>query len=196
MIIKKAEFITSAARPPQYPPAGVKEIAFAGRSNVGKSSLINLIVGRKALAKVSSSPGKTRTINFFNINDEFRIVDLPGYGFAKVSKAEQESWGKMMETYLSKREDLVSVILLVDSRHEPTAQDVQMYEWLQYYGLSGVVAATKTDKISRNEINKNIAVIRKKLSMDPDDVIIPVSALKRTGVEDLTSIMDSMLAEA
>lgn len=193
MIIKKAEFITSAARPQQYPPAGVREIAFAGRSNVGKSSLINLIVGRKALAKVSSSPGKTRTINFFNINDEFRIVDLPGYGFAKVSKAEQESWGKMMETYLSKREDLAGVILLVDSRHEPTAQDVQMYEWLQYYGLSGAVAATKTDKISRNELNRNISVIRKKLAMDPEDVVIPVSSLKRTGVDELSELMDIML---
>ena len=193
MIIRTAEFITSAARPAQYPPAGVKEIAFAGRSNVGKSSLINLLVGRKALAKVSSSPGKTRTINFFNINDAFRIVDLPGYGFAKVSKAEQESWGRMMETYLSKREDLVSVILLVDSRHEPTAQDVQMYEWLQYYGLSGIVAATKTDKISRNELNKNISVIRKKLSMAPEDLVLPVSSLKRTGVEELSAVIDRLL---
>ena len=193
MIIRTAEFITSAARPAQYPPAGVKEIAFAGRSNVGKSSLINLLVGRKALAKVSSSPGKTRTINFFNINDAFRIVDLPGYGFAKVSKAEQESWGRMMETYLSKREDLASVILLVDSRHEPTAQDVQMYEWLQYYGLSGIVAATKTDKISRNELNKNISVIRKKLSMAPEDLVLPVSSLKRTGVEELSAVIDRLL---
>jgi len=193
MIIKKAEFMTSAAKPQQYPPAGVKEIAFAGRSNVGKSSLINLLVGRRALAKVSSSPGKTRTINFFNINDEFRIVDLPGYGFAKVSKAEQESWGRMMETYLSKREDLVSVILLVDSRHEPTAQDVQMYEWLQYYGLSGIVAATKTDKISRNELNRNISVIRKKLSMEADDVIVPVSSLKRTGLDELTTVVENLL---
>ena len=193
MIVKKAEFITSAAKPQQYPAPGVKEIAFAGRSNVGKSSLINLLVGRKALAKVSSSPGKTRTINFFNINDTFRIVDLPGYGFAKVSKAEQESWGRMMETYLSKREDLAAVILLVDSRHEPTAQDVQMYEWLQYYGLSGIVAATKTDKISRNELNKNISVIRKKLSMDPDDIVLPVSSLKRTGVDELSAVIDGLL---
>ena len=193
MIVKKAEFITSAAKPQQYPAPGVKEIAFAGRSNVGKSSLINLLVGRKALAKVSSSPGKTRTINFFNINDAFRIVDLPGYGFAKVSKAEQESWGRMMETYLSKREDLAAVILLVDSRHEPTAQDVQMYEWLQYYGLSGIVAATKTDKISRNELNKNISVIRKKLSMDPDDIVLPVSSLKRTGVDELSAVIDGLL---
>lgn len=193
MIIKKAEFITSAAAAAQYPPAGVKEIAFAGRSNVGKSSLINLLVGRKALARVSSSPGKTRTINFFNINDAFRIVDLPGYGFARVSKAEQAAWGKMIETYLSKREDIAAVVLLVDSRREPSAQDIQMYEWLKYYGLSGIVAVTKTDKISKSELNKNISLVRRSLSMEQDDPVLPVSSLKRTGVEELSAAIGGLL---
>ena len=193
MIIKKAEFITSAARPPQYPPAGVKEIAFAGRSNVGKSSLINLIVGRKALAKVSSSPGKTRTINFFNINDEFRIVDLPGYGYAKVSKAEAEKWGPMMEDYLSSRPDLLKVVQLVDIRHAPSAQDRQMYEYLQYYGLDGLVVATKADKVSRGEAAKNIAVIRRDLKLKKDDRVIPVSALNKTGTEEILAAMEEIL---
>jgi GTP-binding protein len=194
MIIKDVEFLTSAVRGEQYPPSGVPEIAFAGRSNVGKSSLINLLMNRRKLAKVSQNPGKTRTINFFSVNGgAFRIVDLPGYGYAKVSKAEAEKWGPMMEAYLSGREDLLRVIQLVDVRHAPTAQDRQMYEYLQYYGLDGLVVATKADKVGRNELNRNLAVIRKDLKLGPGDVIIPVSALNRTGAEDVLSAMEAVL---
>ena len=183
MIIKSSEFICAAVKPSQYPPEGVPEIAFTGRSNVGKSSLINLILNRRKLAKVSATPGKTRTINFFSINGgEFRLVDLPG---AKVSKKESDEWGKMMESYLSKRSGLKVVIQLVDSRHAPTAQDKQMYEYLRYYGLDGIVAATKADKLSGSELHRNLAVIRKELQLTEDDVLIPVSALKRTGTEEL-----------
>ncbi|MBQ1907317.1 MAG: YihA family ribosome biogenesis GTP-binding protein [Firmicutes bacterium] len=193
MIVSSAEFLTSAAEKGQYPPEGVPEIAFAGRSNVGKSSLLNLLTGRKGLAKVSSSPGKTRTINFFLINGSFRIVDLPGYGYAKVSKAESERWGRMMEDYLEGRKDLIKVVQLVDSRHEPSAQDVQMYDYLRYSGLSGVVVLTKTDKISKNELNRNISLIKRTLKLDADDIIIPVSALKKTGTEELLACMEGLL---
>ena len=193
MIIKKAEFITSAARPGQYPPEGVFEIAFAGRSNVGKSSLINALLGRRKLVKVSSTPGKTRTINFFNINDEFRIVDLPGYGYAKVSKKESDDWGRMMEEYLSSRDGLLKVVQLVDSRHEPTAQDRQMYEYLKYYGLDGIVVATKSDKLSSNELRKNLSVIKKELSLSSRDILIPASALKKSGVEEIFKAMEDVL---
>lgn len=195
MTIKNAEFIAAAAKKNQYPPAGVPEIAFAGRSNVGKSSLINLLTGRRKLAKVSQSPGKTRTINFFNIDDTWRIVDLPGYGYAKVSKAESGSWGKMMEDYLETRESLVSVVQLVDCRHEPTAQDVQMFEYLRYYDLARIVVATKADKLSKNELNKNLAMIRKSLKLTGDEKLLAVSALKKTGVDNLLDEIDLLLRE-
>ncbi|MBQ2096298.1 MAG: YihA family ribosome biogenesis GTP-binding protein [Firmicutes bacterium] len=194
MIIKTVEFLTSAVRKEQYPPEGVPEIAFAGRSNVGKSSLINLLTNRRKLAKVSQNPGKTRTINFFAVNGSFRIVDLPGYGYARVSKAEAEKWGPMMEEYLSSRPDLLKVVQLVDIRHAPTAQDKQMYEYLQYYGLDGLVVATKADKVSRNEQAKNIAVIRRELSLKKGDRVIPVSALNKTGTEEMLSAMEEILA--
>ena len=169
------------------------EIAFAGRSNVGKSSLLNLLTGRKALARVSGSPGKTRTINFYLVNDDFRIVDLPGYGYAKLSRSETEKWGAMMEAYLSKRPGLLKVVQLVDIRHEPSAQDVQMYDYLRYYGLDGVVVATKADKISKNQQQKSIRQIRQKLNMKKEDAVIPVSALKRTGQEELLDVIESIL---
>ena len=193
MIIKSVEFLTSAVRKDQYPPEGVPEIAFAGRSNVGKSSLINLLTNRKKLAKVSQNPGKTRTINFFTVNGSFRIVDLPGYGYAKVSKAEAEKWGPMMEDYLSSRPDLLKVVQLVDIRHAPSAQDRQMYEYLQYYGLDGLVVATKADKVSRGEAAKNIAVIRRDLKLKKGDRVIPVSALNKTGTEEILAAMEEIL---
>lgn len=191
--IKKADLETVAVKPSQYPQPDRKEIAFAGRSNVGKSSLLNLLTGRKSLARVSGSPGKTRTINFYNINDEFRIVDLPGYGYAKVSKAMSADWGPMMEQYLETRENLVRVIQLVDIRHAPSAQDVQMYEYLKYHGLDGTVVATKADKVSRNELARNIAVIRKTLGMEKDDRVIPCSSLKKTGHEELLDEISRLL---
>ena len=193
MIIRSAEFLCAAVKPSQYPAEGMAEIAFTGRSNVGKSSLINLLLNRRKLAKVSGTPGKTRTINFYNINNEFRLVDLPGYGYARVSRSESEEWGKMMESYLSKREGLLKVVQLVDSRHEPTAQDLQMYDYLRYYGLDGIVVATKSDKLSSNELSRSLSVIRKKLDLSAADVLIPVSALKRTGHDRLLSVMEDIL---
>ena len=195
MIIKKAELEAVAVKPSQYPEYNMKEIAFAGRSNVGKSSLLNLLTNRKSLARVSGSPGKTRTINFYRINDEFRIVDLPGYGYAKASKAEQATWGEMMERYLENRQGLIIVAQLVDVRHAPSKQDLQMYEYLRYYHLDGLVVLTKADKVSRNELNKNTAMIRKALELKPEDITIPVSALKRTGYDKLLMEFDRLLEE-
>lgn len=195
MIIKKAELVATAVKKNQYPQDDKREIAFAGRSNVGKSSLLNLLVNRKNLARVSGSPGKTRTINFYEINGEFRIVDLPGYGYAKVSKSVTDNWGDMIESYLSGRQGLVKVIQLVDIRHEPSAQDIQMYEWIRHYGFGGIVVATKSDKISRNETAKSLGVIRKTLRLSPEDKVIPVSALKRTGYEELMEELDRLLEE-
>ena len=193
MVIKKAELAAIAAAPSQYPKDDLPEIAFAGRSNVGKSSLINLLLNRKSLAKVSGNPGKTRTINFYEINEAFRIVDLPGYGYARVSKSLSEDWGRMIETYLLGRNNLLKVVQLVDSRHEPSAQDVQMYEWLRHYGLDGLVVATKSDKISKNEWAKNKSLIMKKLGMSEEDVLLPVSALKRTGQDVLLNKLEELI---
>ncbi len=195
MIIKKAELEAVAVKPSQYPEDNLKEIAFAGRSNVGKSSLLNLLTNRKSLARVSGNPGKTRTINFYRINDSFRIVDLPGYGYAKASKSLTQSWGDMMEKYLENRQGLKVVAQLIDIRHAPSAQDIQMYEYLRYFGLDGLVVLTKADKVSRNEMNKNIAMIRKALQLEPEDVTIPVSALKRTGYDKLLAEFDRILEE-
>lgn len=193
MRIVKSDLETVAVKPSQYPEANCYEIAFAGRSNVGKSSLLNLLTNRKKLARVSGSPGKTRTINFYQINDKFRIVDLPGYGYAKLSRSETEKWGEMMEAYLSNRPGLLKVVQLVDIRHEPSAQDVQMYDYLRYYGLDGLVVATKADKISRNQQQKSIQMIRKKLGMKKEDIVIPVSALKRTGQDQLLDAIEVIL---
>ena len=193
MKINKSELEAVAVKANQYPPADIPEIAFAGRSNVGKSSLLNLITGRKSLARVSGSPGKTRTINFYRCNDGFRIVDLPGYGFAKVSRSESEKWGAMIEGYLENRGTLLKVVQLVDIRHKPSAQDVQMYDYLKYYGLDGIVAATKADKLGTNEKAKALRLIRQTLGMKKDDILIPVSALKRTGDEELLDAMQSLM---
>ena len=193
MQINKSELEAVAVKPMQYPEPSVPEIAFAGRSNVGKSSLLNLLTRRKNLARVSGSPGKTRTINFYRINDEFRIVDLPGYGYARVSKSESEKWGAMMESYLENREGLLKVIQLVDIRHKPSAQDVQMYDYLKYFNLDGIVVATKADKVSSNQRSKNILEIRKTLGMSKADKIIPVSALKKSGHEALLDEIENLL---
>ena len=195
MIIKEAELETVAVKASQYPEDTMPEIAFAGRSNVGKYSLLNLLTNRKSLARVSGSPGKTRTINFYKVNKAFRIVDLPGYGYAKVSKGMTKDWGPMMEEYFQKRQGLKKVIQLVDIRHAPSAQDVQMYEYLRHYGFDGLVVATKADKVSRNEMQKNLAVIKKTLQLGPEDIIIPVSALKRSGHDKLLDEMEKLLEE-
>ncbi|RKD21595.1 GTP-binding protein [Caminicella sporogenes DSM 14501] len=195
MKIKSSEFIISAVKPSQYPQTHMPEIALAGRSNVGKSSLINMLVNRKKLAKTSSVPGKTQTINFYLINNEFHLVDLPGYGYAKVSKRSQEEWGKIIETYLTSRENLVEVLQLVDIRHKPTVQDKQMYEWIKHFGFKGIVVATKLDKIKRSQRQKQISIIRKELGMDKDDVLIPVSSLNREGKEELWEVICSIFID-
>lgn len=193
MIIKKAELETVAVRKSQYPEDNVPEIAFVGRSNVGKSSLLNLLTNRKSLARVSGAPGKTRTINFYRINDTFRIVDLPGYGYAKISKSISENWGDMMEEYFRNRQSLKKVVQLVDIRHAPSAQDVQMYEYLRHYGLDGLVVATKADKVSRNEMQKCMKTIRQTLKLGSEDLVIPVSALKRQGHDNLLDEIEKLL---
>ncbi|GAB6086526.1 ribosome biogenesis GTP-binding protein YihA/YsxC [Alkaliphilus crotonatoxidans] len=185
MKIKTAEIVISAVSPKQYPEGQLPEIAMVGRSNVGKSSTINTILNRKKLARVSSSPGKTRTINFYLINQEFHLVDLPGYGYAKVSKTERASWGKIIETYLSTRENLQEVVLLVDIRHQPTEDDQLMYDWIKHYGFGTIVVATKADKISRGNYQKHIKIIREALKMAPEDKVLPISSLKKEGIDQL-----------
>lgn len=193
MVIKKAELEAVAVKKNQYPEDNTAEIAFAGRSNVGKSSLLNLLTNRRSLARVSGNPGKTRTINFYRINDAFRIVDLPGYGYAKLSKSVTENWGAMMEAYFQNRQGLKKVVQLVDIRHTPSAQDQQMYDYLRHYGLDGIVVATKADKVSRNELQKCIKTIRQTLKLGPEDLVIPVSALKKTGYEELLAEIEKLL---
>lgn len=189
MIIKNSEFITSAVKPNQYPTDDRIEIAFVGRSNAGKSSLINTVTNRRKLAKTSSTPGKTRLINFFLINDGFYFVDLPGYGFAKVSKSEQEKWGQMIENYLIDRPKLIRIALLVDSRHKPTKEDVQMYEWIKYYGYEVIIVATKSDKLKRNEYQKNKKIIKETLNIREQDKFIFFSALNKEGKDELIEIL-------
>lgn len=181
MRIIRSELEAVAVRPNQYPDASLDEIAFVGRSNVGKSSLLNLLTNRRSLARVSGNPGKTRTINFYLINDAFRFVDLPGYGYAKVSKSITADWDRMMDDFFKQRKNLKRVVQLVDIRHEPSKLDVQMYEYLRSYGLDGLVCATKADKISGNQKQKNLSIIRKSLGLGQEDKIVPVSALKKTG---------------
>lgn len=175
----------SAVNKSQYPAEGIPEIALAGRSNVGKSSIINTLLNRRNFARTSQTPGKTRTINFYLINNEFYFVDLPGYGYAKIAKSEKEKWGGIMERYLESRQELCSILLLVDIRHEPTADDKLMYEWIKHFGYNCVVIATKADKISRGQYQKHISIIRKKLQLESSEKVIPVSSLKKTGVEEL-----------
>ena len=195
MLINNPKFEISAVSPKQYPETSFPDIAFAGRSNVGKSSFINKMLNRKSLARTSSTPGKTAQINFYNIDDTIHFVDLPGYGYAKVSKSMSEGWGDMMETYLGNRPNLVKVIQLVDIRHAPSKQDVEMYNYLRHYGLDGIVVATKADKISRNQMPKHIKEIRQTLKLSSDDKVIPVSALKKTGYEELLDVMEGLLVD-
>ncbi|MBO4235804.1 MAG: YihA family ribosome biogenesis GTP-binding protein [Firmicutes bacterium] len=193
MRITKSELECVAVKPSQYPPMDLPEIAFVGRSNVGKSSLLNYLTGRKSLARVSGSPGKTRTINFYRINDSFRIVDLPGYGYAKVSREITKDWDKMMADFFETRENLKRVVQLVDIRHDPTAQDAEMYDFLREYGLSGIICATKADKVSGNQKQNSISAIKKKLKLTSNDIIIPISAMKRTGGEELLTVIEREL---
>lgn len=178
-----AEILLSAANKSHYPQDEIPEIALAGRSNVGKSSFINTLLNRKNLARTSGKPGKTQLLNFFNIDNKLRFVDVPGYGYAKVSKTERAKWGKMIEEYLTSRENLRAVVSLVDFRHEPSADDVQMYEFLKYYEIPVIVVATKADKIPRGKWNKNESVIKKKLDFDKNDDFIVFSSVNKDGLD-------------
>lgn len=192
MNIHNAEFTISAVKPNQYPSTGYMEFAFAGRSNVGKSSLINKLLNRKSLARVSGTPGKTVTINFYNIDNTIYLVDLPGYGYAERSKSEIEKWGKMMDDYLANREPLVQTILLVDSRHKPTKDDVQMAEWIRHYHDRLIVVATKIDKLKKREIEPNLELIWETLGMGEDDILVPFSTKDDEGKFTVWDMIDMM----
>ncbi|MBQ7972063.1 MAG: YihA family ribosome biogenesis GTP-binding protein [Lachnospiraceae bacterium] len=172
------------------------EFAFAGKSNVGKSSLINAIMNRKSYARTSAQPGKTQTINFYNVNDELYLVDLPGYGYAKVSQETKAKWGKMIERYLQRSKQLKAVFLLIDIRHEPSANDCDMYDWIVHNGFQPVIIATKSDKISRGQIDKHLKVIRTKLKVRPGTMMIPFSAQNKNGLEQVYEVMESFLNDA
>ena len=178
-----AEILLSAANKSHYPEDEIPEIALAGRSNVGKSSFINTLLNRKNLARTSGKPGKTQLLNFFNIDNQLRFVDVPGYGYAKVSKTERAKWGRMIEEYLTTRENLRAVVSLVDFRHEPSADDVQMYEFLKYYEISVIVVATKADKIPRSKWNKHESVIKKRLDFDKNDDFLIFSSVNKDGLD-------------
>lgn len=176
-----------------YPDENLMEIAFAGRSNVGKSSFINSMLGRKNLARTSSSPGKTRTINFYNIDNELRLVDLPGYGYAKVSKEEKSSWAKIINEYLESRENLKEVFLLVDIRHDPTKQDIEMFRFIKEAGFVGIVIATKSDKISKSKAITQIKNIAKVLKIENTDYIIPYSSVDKNMVDEMWMVIKDLL---
>lgn len=193
MIIRKAEIIMTAVKKEQYPDTVVPEIAFAGKSNVGKSSMINALLNRRSLARTSSQPGKTQTINFYNINDMLHFVDLPGYGYAKVSKTEKDKWSPMIDTYLHNRKQLRDVFLLVDIRHEPSKNDIQMYNWIKSCGFTGYVIASKADKLSRSQQIKSLAVIKKTLEIKENGLIFPFSAASKAGVEEIWDLFENVL---
>ncbi len=193
MVIKGAELETVCGVTSKLPHNEGIEIAFAGKSNVGKSSLINGLLNRKALARTSSQPGKTQTINFYKVNDSFYFVDLPGYGYAKVSASEREKWGKMIERYLHSSEQLVLVFLLIDIRHEPSANDKMMYDWICHNGFTPVIIATKLDKIKRSQLQKNLKIIRNKLEMDKDGLIFPYSALSKQGKDEILDYIETFM---
>lgn len=176
MKVTSSEIVISAVKPEQYPDLELPEIALAGRSNVGKSSFINKLLNRKNLARTSSKPGKTQTLNFYIINEVLHFVDVPGYGYAKVSKSERDAWGKMIETYFTKRRQLCAAVLLVDLRHAPSKDDVMMYEFLKHYDIPTIVIATKADKIPKGKWQKHMKVVRETLNKDPDDPLICFSS--------------------
>ena len=177
------------------PENSLPEFAFAGKSNVGKSSLINAMINRKSLARTSSQPGKTQTINFYNIEEQLYFVDLPGYGYAKVSQTTKEKWGKMIEKYLQKSKQLKQVFLLIDIRHEPSANDKNMYEWIVYNGFEPVIIATKADKINRSQIQKHVKMLRTGLGLKKETKLIAFSSETKQGKDEVWSIIDSYLTD-
>lgn len=190
IIINKTDIAATAVRPDQFPETGLPEVVFAGKSNVGKSSLINAMLGRKSLARTSQNPGKTRTINFYDVEDKLYFVDIPGYGYARVSKSESQKWGEMIESYLQGRQALKRVFLLVDIRHEPSENDKMLYEWFAHYGLPFTLVATKSDKLKRSQVQKHLAMIRRGLGAPEPP--LPFSSETKDGREQLWSlILDS-----
>lgn len=183
MKVHNVEMIMSAVRPEQYPDVGYPEFALAGRSNVGKSSFINKMIGRKSLARTSSKPGKTQTLNFYEIEEQLFFVDVPGYGYAKVSKTEREAWGQMIELYLTDREVLRAVVQIVDIRHSPTVDDRLMYDFLVHYDIPAIVIATKADKVPKGKLARQEKIIRETLDMRTEDPVIMFSAEKGTGMD-------------
>ena len=192
MNVTKAEMIITAGLSSQFPVHDMPEIGFAGKSNVGKSSLLNAMLNRKALARTSSQPGKTQTINFYNVQDTYMFVDLPGYGYAKVSKTDRERWGKLIEGYLEKREQLKKIILLIDIRHEVGNNDKMMYDWIKHYHNEVIVVATKMDKIKRSQVQKHLSMIRKGLNLMPEDKLVGFSSETKQGKEELWKIIEEI----
>ncbi|MDR4948773.1 ribosome biogenesis GTP-binding protein YihA/YsxC [Neobacillus cucumis] len=193
MKVVSSEIVISAVKPEQYPDTELPEFALAGRSNVGKSSFINKMLNRKGLARISSKPGKTQTLNFYLINEILHFVDVPGYGYAKVSKTERAAWGKMIETYFTTREQLCAVVLIVDLRHPPTSDDVMMYDFLKHYELPCIIIATKADKIPKGKWQKHLKVTRETLDLDPNDHIVVFSSETGEGKDQVWSIMKSYM---
>lgn len=193
MIIKKVDLETVCGVTSRLPANTQPEFAFAGKSNVGKSSLINALMNRKSYARTSAQPGKTQTINFYNVNDAMYLVDLPGYGYAKTSASEKEKWGKMIENYLHTSKKLQAVFLLIDIRHDPSANDKMMYDWMVYQGFTPIIIATKLDKIKRSQIQKNVKAIREGLKVKPGTVIIPFSSETKQGRDELWEVIDSFV---
>ena len=195
MVIKNVSLETVIGVTSKIPDNKLPEIAFAGKSNVGKSSLINALMNRKSLARTSAQPGKTQTINFYNVNDELYFADLPGYGYAKVSQQEKEKWGKMIEKYLHTSKVLCAVFLLIDIRHEPSANDKQMYDWIMSNGFHPIVIATKLDKIKRSQIAKQVKLVKEGLGVDKDTIVIPFSAETKQGREEIYDLIDSLIGK-
>ena len=193
MVIKKVNLDIVIGVTSAIPQTELPEVAFAGKSNVGKSSLINGLMNRKSLARTSSQPGKTQTINFYNINKFMYLVDLPGYGYAKVSENEKKKWGKMIENYLHISKQLKAVFLLIDIRHEPSANDKMMYEWIVYQGYDPIIVATKLDKIKRSQIQKSVKMVKEGLNVKPGTKIIPYSALTKQGRDEIWELMDELV---
>lgn len=193
MIVKNVELETVCGITSKLPENTMPEIAFAGKSNVGKSSMINALLNRKSLARTSAQPGKTQTINFYNVNDAMYLVDLPGYGYAKTSASEKEKWGKMIENYLHTSKKLQAVFLLIDIRHDSSANDKMMYDWMVYQGFTPIIIATKLDKIKRSQIQKNVKAIREGLKVKPGTVIIPFSSETKQGRDELWEVIDSFV---
>lgn len=193
MKVTNAEIVISAVKPDQYPSNQLPEFALAGRSNVGKSSFINKMINRKSLARTSSKPGKTQTLNFYLINEAFHFVDVPGYGYAKVSKKEREAWGKMIETYLTTRSELRALLLIIDIRHEPSKDDVAMYSFLKHYEIPTIIVATKADKIPKGKWQKHLKVVKDTLHVAQHDPIVLFSSETGQGKEEAWSIIQSFL---